>query len=363
MLHPLCFFFFRCTTALRKNLWILETNEKISSKVLPFLDLMIGKQKYAALLALDADGTLLNSQRKVCSLAWKELQRLAPRSTSDQHEDCLPLPTRSNHREGVLRVVATGRNLRSIQQVLPLDAPIDYVVAGSGGICVRWPTMDVVFAHHMNNVTATRVCDYLFGHGACHFFVLRCPPYHHESLAYQCPNVPAVSAETKDFLLRCSTYADFTTMVPSADALLEKLTGSRANATVGGDWGQLLVIAPRSVLADVALALELTIGPDLVRCVRTTSPTDSNVQWLEVFPPHVSKASAIGFLADANGVNIENVVAVGNDYNDEDMLVRAAVGCLVANAPSDLRNDKRFVKLTRSNDEGGVAEAIQTYFP
>ena len=59
-------------------------------------------------------------------------------------------------------------------------------------------------------------------------------------------------------------------------------------------------------------------------------------------------------MSEEIGVSQVNVCAVGNDYNDVDMLDWAGQGYLVSNGPESLQSDYAIVA---SNNEGGVAEA------
>ena len=60
------------------------------------------------------------------------------------------------------------------------------------------------------------------------------------------------------------------------------------------------------------------------------------------------------------GVERERVVAVGDGENDVGMLRLAGTGVAMANATEMTKNAARFV-LERSNDEDGVAEAIERF--
>lgn len=92
--------------------------------------------------------------------------------------------------------------------------------------------------------------------------------------------------------------------------------------------------------------------------IRSTSPLDGKSTWIEVFASNVSKSNGAIWLADKLNVNQQNVFAVGNDYNDLDLLEWAGKSFIVRNAPEVLK--KRFHAVA-SNDCGGVAEAIHLW--
>jgi hydroxymethylpyrimidine pyrophosphatase-like HAD family hydrolase len=89
--------------------------------------------------------------------------------------------------------------------------------------------------------------------------------------------------------------------------------------------------------------------------IRTTSPIDGESTWIEIFPPSVSKARAAEWIAAREGIESSRTLAIGNDYNDLDLLDWAPAGYLVANAPDDLKT--RFPTVG-SHEENGFTEAI-----
>lgn len=63
-------------------------------------------------------------------------------------------------------------------------------------------------------------------------------------------------------------------------------------------------------------------------------------------------------MASSLNVSPTDTMAVGNDYNDVDLLEWAAHGFIVDNAPDDLKC--RFQQVG-SNNNGGVAEAVNRW--
>ena len=71
--------------------------------------------------------------------------------------------------------------------------------------------------------------------------------------------------------------------------------------------------------------------------VRTTSPLDGLSLWMEVFALGTNKSGAAAFLAARLGMQPGQTYALGNDFNDADLLEWAAHACVTANAPVELR--------------------------
>ena len=89
--------------------------------------------------------------------------------------------------------------------------------------------------------------------------------------------------------------------------------------------------------------------------IRTTSPLDHKTLWIEIFPKNVSKSSAASWLAEKLSIKKKNILAVGNDYNDQDLLEWSGTSYIAENGPEDLK--KKF-KNVPSNDSNAVKTAI-----
>ena len=92
--------------------------------------------------------------------------------------------------------------------------------------------------------------------------------------------------------------------------------------------------------------------------LRTTSPLDGESMWIEIFPEGVSKRSGVEWIATEFGLNSGDVAAVGNDYNDHDLLEWAGSAFVVEDSPEHFRT--LFRKVSSAN-EGGVAEAAMLW--
>jgi hydroxymethylpyrimidine pyrophosphatase-like HAD family hydrolase len=103
---------------------------------------------------------------------------------------------------------------------------------------------------------------------------------------------------------------------------------------------------------------EIKCGLPGLSVVHSTSPLDHASTWIECFHPGVSKGKTAAWLATELGVGSSGTVAVGNDFNDLDLLDWAAHAFVVANAPDALK--RRFQQVSRGGC-GGVAEAVQRW--
>ncbi len=271
-----------------------------------------------AMLVTDLDGTLLDQHGQLSANNRQALERLEG--------------------YGVIRVVATGRSPYSFLKAVERDLPIDYAVLSSGVGIVDWPEQNTLrqAAFPTNDVIqAVHALSEL----GLDFMVHHAFPRNHRFCYWQS------SPTNEDFHRRVNLYADH-----AAPLDLEHVDIQNA--------AQLIAIVD-GALAESSL---FQVCKRLPTCniVRTTSPLDHNSTWIEIFPRGVSKSSASAWLAEQLDIPVSRVLAVGNDYNDLDLLSWAGQARVVRNAPPDLLAQ---FKPSTSNNESAVARAVEDWLP
>ena len=154
------------------------------------------------------------------------------------------------------------------------------------------------------------------------------------------------SAGNADFEHRIERYRDFCQPWPQAWPVQLPL----------GPFSQLLAVQSSGGALEYGARhqqLRAQLAP--LNVIRATSPLDHRSAWFEVFATGVSKAAAAQWLLRRHDLPRSAVLAVGNDYNDEQMLAWAAHARVVGNAPAELR--ARY-NACASNDADGFSEAV-----
>ena len=85
----------------------------------------------------------------------------------------------------------------------------------------------------------------------------------------------------------------------------------------------------------------------------------SKDNYMEVTAKHVSKEQALYEIAQHYQVPLEQVMTIGDNFNDLPMLRLAGLGVAMGNAPEAVKIKAKAV--TKSNNEHGVAEAVEKY--
>lgn len=85
----------------------------------------------------------------------------------------------------------------------------------------------------------------------------------------------------------------------------------------------------------------------------------SKTTYLEIMPNTATKTSAIEYLCRKLDVQKSEILAIGDNFNDVNMIEYAGLGIAMDNAPDQVKQCADAI--TTSNDEDGVAEAIKKY--
>jgi Cof subfamily protein (haloacid dehalogenase superfamily) len=89
--------------------------------------------------------------------------------------------------------------------------------------------------------------------------------------------------------------------------------------------------------------------------IYTSKPT-----YLEVMDPRGSKSNGIKFLIDRMKIGQDEIIAMGDNFNDREMIRFAGMGVAMGNAPEEIKKEADYVTDTNNND--GVRKALEHFF-
>jgi hydroxymethylpyrimidine pyrophosphatase-like HAD family hydrolase len=269
------------------------------------------------MVVTDLDGTLFQRDRRVSPRNLQALEELG--------------------RDGVLRAIATGRNLHSARKVLTDGFPVDYLLFSSGAGIMEWSSQKLLRAVSMSREQVERALALLAGMELDFMLHQPIPENHHFSFFRHS------ARENPDFEARLAVYAQFA--VPGDIA-----------RPPDGPACQFVVVEPPDVEPSVYDELRARLAGLTV--IRSTSPLDGRSRWLEIFSPQVSKSQAAAWVAGERKIERDRVLAVGNDYNDLDLLEWAPKAYLVGGSPPDLK--ERFAVIS-GNGDADFAAAVDAW--
>ena len=261
----------------------------------------------------DLDGTLLGSDQQLSPANHDVLEVLG--------------------QQGILRVVVTGRSLFSCRRVLDRSFPIDLLVTSSGAGIFSFPNFKLLFDQALTETEVSKSIEVLNAL-KLDFMVHDPVPDNHRFRWRQ------HTAHNPDFAHRLTVYEGHHRPIEEPTEFHIASTQLVA-VSLPGDNGSALPYLKQKLS-------ELTV-------IRTTSPLDHQSTWYEIFPNNVSKSSAAAWVCSAFNVDSNEVFAIGNDYNDLDLLRWCSRSCVVANAPAELTSE---FEIVASHDDDGFAQAI-----
>ena len=274
--------------------------------------------KAIRLVATDLDGTFLKDDKSISDEDLQMLEVLGERK--------------------VLRVVATGRNLKKVHEVLPKHLPFDYVAFSSGaGIC-EWKSQRLVYRQNMTKETTNAIIGYFIERDT-NFHLFRAVPENSKCWYYK------GNKACNEF----ERYFEF------HNSVSEPLPSSQQ---IDGEACQFLVIFPNQMELFLKVKQDLEERFDDIKVVRTSSPLDTGYIWMEIFHKDVSKGNAVKFLCDHENIHHHLTFGIGNDYNDLDLLNFTSYSYLVENGPEELKANYRQAV---SNQQSAFSNSLKKY--
>jgi Cof subfamily protein (haloacid dehalogenase superfamily) len=269
------------------------------------------------LLAIDIDGTLLDSRGKL----------------PDAHREALA----DAAARGIAIALVTGRSFHFTGHVVEaLGFPVTVIT--NNGAVVKDRHGQTVMKHVLPTVAARHVLASTHGfeeHVAIVFDRSDERQIVFEHMDWTHPNRRGYFEKNKRFIAAQS---------PLADALTE-------------DPIQLMFNGGVTHMRELARQLRAMAIADQFS-IALTEYELRDFSLLDINAAGCTKGSTLRKWAELNAIRREDVMAVGDNLNDVEMLEFAGIAVLMGNAVPELK--ARGYRLTGSNDEGGLATAIRS---
>jgi len=280
------------------------------------------------LLALDLDGTLLNHRGQI-----SERNRRAIDAAREL---------------GVCVAAVTGRRFRDSRPValeLGLDAP---VIAHNGALTKHARTLETVAVLPLPLNAALKAMEVGTSLGSDALV-----SDDHEGfgvLVYD--HVSGDNGPLKEYIRWASQVhegEDGTASVQKVDSLFDYLDHDPIHLAFSGPCARMAQL-------ESALREELTSSVKIF----CTIYKELDFTLIDILNPSASKGAGVAAAAAELNLLPEEVMAVGDNFNDLEMLLFAGTGVVMANAPQELR-EIGGLHPTASNKDDGVALAIEQF--
>jgi len=271
---------------------------------------------HISLLVIDIDGTLLNPRGEITPSTRAAIQ--------------------AAQQSGIVVTLATARRYCNTSQIagdLGLTGPI---ILYDGALIVQHPQATILASRPLKAAIAQEAVSILAQHGIQ-------PVVHPNSgLAEEIWTGPA----ELDNLWIDAYFAAFP----------ERMRRMAYDTLCAGHPDPLRVVAFTAEEAIPQVIPEISA----LNCTWTTIKRGSyNSAELVVMDKGCSKASAVATLAASLGISLQDVMALGDNNNDTEMLKTVGWGVAMGQAPESVKSAANAV--TASNWEDGAAQAIERY--
>jgi 5-amino-6-(5-phospho-D-ribitylamino)uracil phosphatase len=270
------------------------------------------------LLALDIDGTILNSQHKLTPRTTEAIRRVVE--------------------SGVKVVLVTGRRFhaaRPIAAELGLELPL---ITHNGVLTKNAQTLEVI---NYSPLDAEMARELVMLGREFRADTLCCDDPHSEGIIVFDRISPA-NVRLRRYLSLFQEYA----------REVEDLHGYITNSPI-----QIFYCGPYAPMEQFAERLDREID-GRAKLVKTAY-READMSILDVISLNCSKATGLECLAGSLGIPRDAIMAIGDNHNDLEMLAYAGFPVVMANAEESLKN--MGYTMTSNNDEDGVAEAIEKF--
>jgi Cof subfamily protein (haloacid dehalogenase superfamily) len=270
------------------------------------------------LIALDIDGTLLTTRGEITARTSKALNKA--------------------RQLGVQIVLVTGRRFNSARDLvlrLELDIPL---VSHNGALTKNIETLEVVDFHPLDTETAREVIHFGRQHGVD--MICNDDPHGLGTMV-----IEGISPDNKALHRYLNLYRS--SVVEVAD-LLNYVQSPPIQLTVSGRCDPT---------DEFEVKLREAMG-EQVRIFKTRYRA-YDLTILDVLSLTASKGESLAAVAARHGIASEEIMAVGDNHNDLTMLRYAGLGVVMGNAEDELK--QMGFELTASNEEDGVAQAIEKF--
>lgn len=266
------------------------------------------------LLAVDMDGTLLNSQKKITPRTVTALAELASR--------------------GVYVVTSTGRNLAELADYRDALKSMHYGILLSGGMIFDFLRDEPVKVHAVDEETILKLIDFgLEERAMIHLHTVR------QSIAREddIQNMVAFDMAVYQNMFNriCERCDDFKGYVREHPGEVIKVNlYHRDAASRNRNFARM---------SDLNLSISFAEANNL-----------------EASPANITKASGLVELCGLLKIDVAEAVAIGDAFNDREVLQAAGLGVAMGNASDEIKQLAALVTL--DNDHDGVAAAVEKIF-
>lgn len=266
------------------------------------------------ILALDIDGTLLNTKKEITPAVGKAVADLQSR--------------------GIPILIVSGRpaqGIRHVAEALNLKERGGYILSFNGGKIIDCRTEEIVYSNPVSSLYYREIIDYANTLDAS---ILT---YDGDYIITEKPDNKYVDIESNVVRMPVRKVDNLYETILKDNIIVDKFL-------IAGD--------PEYMMSKVAAMAEHFRG--------RLNVFQSEPFFIEVVPIGIDKAASLDVLLGRLGLTRDELVACGDGRNDVTMVEYAGMGVAMENACDEVKAVSDYI--TASCDEDGVARVIEKFF-
>ncbi|MBR1737630.1 MAG: HAD family phosphatase [Firmicutes bacterium] len=263
------------------------------------------------LIFTDMDGTLLNKEKFVSKEDMEAIKKA--------------------EKMGVQTVICSGRSHMSLQyfvNMLGFDKDEHYAIGYNGGIVYKTKNREIIIQHKMKLEYAKKILN------ECRKFDIDIILYNDAQII-----VEKMTEEVKQ-------YCEMSRLEPVMVGKYEDIMKC--------DISKILLKGSNEKLKKI---YDYFLNTEYVKDVDMFF---SSERLLEFNPKNVNKGSAIKELCEYLGISTDEVIGIGDSYNDIEMIEISGVGVAVQNANDDVKKKADYIT-KRTNNESPFSEVADKF--
>lgn len=272
-----------------------------------FFNLNYNLQLYKAVF-IDVDGTLIRSDHSISAATLNILQKLKEKN--------------------ILVVLVSARPLSGIEPIAKKTGLLNNPIASLNGAYIA-SKGKIIFEAKIDIDIANRAHEELQKYDATTI-------YYQQGLWF---------SEAQNF------NTDHEQKITSVPVIIQPFNQTLQYWRINNTGpNKLMVISEEIIIKEIQDNLKQRFMIDLD--IYTSKPT-----FLEVMNKKASKTNAVKLLIDLYNITREETIAIGDNFNDKEMIEFAGTGIAMGNAPDEVKAVADYITDTNNND--GVSKALE----
>ncbi len=285
------------------------------------------------LITIDIDGTLLNSNGEI----------------SNENKEAILKAINS----GVEVVLASGRIINSIKTIANELGANNYLIAGNGALVYDIQNDEIIYSNYIKKEKVLEIIN-ICEENSIFYTISTEDTIITKSLNYN------VLFYTSENLKNEQNKRINITVVQDILEYLDQYKKNDFLKITVCDGDQIVFARILEILKQIDEVDVLDISHISRKQITTTTQnTEIKYCYTEITNKNVDKWSAIKFLADKLKIKNDEIICIGDNANDIEMVKNAGLGVAMENGMPRLKDEANIV--TKSNNNNGIAHIINKY--